>query len=208
MAFPAITIVLGWSVGDGKTTPRFLAAGFLVWLWVFLPPGVKEGFCLWLLGVGVHIVAEKVPSFPSKSIKILGTLVFFACLYCSKKGTLIPEKYLSADWIVGVGFAFWLFGLCQKPGYIIHQRIRRLVEFISESSYTLYVNHFPLVIFFAGALAPSCYFVKEFSPLALFCGIGSLILLISSLLWFSFERNTDWVRQRIFQRLNRGGSVS
>lgn len=208
MAFPAITIVLGWSIEVDKVLPRFLAGGVLVLMWLFLPPGIQEGFFLWLLGVGVYLLVKKNPEKLRKSIGIMGMLVFFACLYYSKKAPFILEKNISADWIVGIGFAFWLFGLCQTPGFQIHQWFRRVVEFISESSYTLYVIHFPLVIFFAGVLAPSCQKLEETKPLALFFGIGGLIIVISSLLWFFFERNTDWVRQRIFQRLNRGGSVS
>jgi peptidoglycan/LPS O-acetylase OafA/YrhL len=204
MAFPAVTILLGWSVENGKKLQRVLAAGFLIWLWVFLPPGIQAAFCLWLLGVGVYLLAGKVPSYLKRSILILGGLVFVACLYASKKTPNITGVHISTDWIVGIGFAFWLLGLCQNSGCTVYPWLRRVIKFISESSYTLYVCHFPLVILFAGALTMSWDVLKETKPFVLYCGSGGLIFFICSLFWLCFERNTDWVRQRIFQHLNRG----
>lgn len=203
MTFPALTILSGWSVKPGNAYMRLLSGGFLVWLWFFLPQGIKEGFCQWLMGVAVYLLARKTPHIMRKKITIYGLILFLGSL-CYVKNCSTPQAIVNgADWIVGISFAIWLLGICQRSDYQLQPLLQKMIKYLSESSYTLYVVHFPLLILFASALAPGFQLIKGGAPLIQFCVIGLIIYIFSSLWWILFERNTEALRNQMFKLIIR-----
>ena len=73
----------------------------------------------------------------------------------------------------------------------------RLVTGLSEISYTLYVVHFPLLFFVAALVLKGRKFPADTQGYLWFTGLTVATLLISTGMWWLFERNTDKVRRWI-----------
>ena len=124
-------------------------------------------------------------------LRIGGGFLFFGTLAMSK-----TSHWLGSDYAVGIAFALWLISL---PGSSQGHGIwKRLATGLSEISYTLYVVHFPILFFAAAVLLKGRQFPANGEGFRWFLGLTATILVISTIMWWLFERNTDRVRKRLW----------
>lgn len=179
---------------------QVLLVGLIAW---WLPRSLVLGGLIWLMGVAVWwVVRWKAengkPKAENGRLKIwiwraLGGGLFFGSLLASKTG-----HWLGSDHAVGAVFAVWMISLIgpwQKSSLY-----SRLATGLSEISYTLYVVHFPLLFFAAAVLLKGHQFPPNTEGFVWYVGLSVLIVIISVAMWWLFERNTTWVRKRLWRR--------
>ena len=184
---------------------RLLAIGLTclaAFIGVFLGRLIMVGFLIWLAGCGLVFLYSKVQirsRFAALGLVCLFSVLAGGALAFSRVRQWDP---LLIDLEVGFAFTLFLFALLQfevgenSAGYsaVAH----RLAGF----SYSLYVLHFPFLLFFRSWLVP----VERWQPtsLHLLCaaavGVGSLLYawLISRIT----EARTDVARRRVNQLLD------
>gem|GEM_PF-2469380 len=77
--------------------------------------------------------------------------------------------------------------------------VNRIGAGLSEICCTLYVLHFPLLLFVATMLLKGRQFPENGESYLWFVGLATLILASSVLMWWLFERNTDRVRKLLWR---------
>ena len=188
-------------------------AGWLGW---WLPGGMVASGVIWLLGVAVwwlrspagRLGIEEEPacsvqapqttdSTPSPlrilrgwPWRVLGGALFMGTLAASK-----TAHWLGSDYVIGIAFALWMLAL--TGAWRTTAWWTRLVTGLSEISYTLYVVHFPLLFFVAALVLKGRKFPADTQGYLWFTGLTVATLLISTGMWWLFERNTDKVRRWI-----------
>ena len=164
-----------------------VAAGLLLLL---LPVAISVAFLIWLFGVGAYLIVASCHFRPA-ALRTIGM---------AASGALLMSMIASAKWpgwitdfpigLACAGMIPWLtVARDLGDGY------RRCGHTLSEISYTLYLVHFPMLMFlYATLLAP-----RQFPLSAASAGMMAALVIISLLyattIWFLFERNTDrWRR--------------
>lgn len=200
-AFPLITISIGYSCDPNRLAQRFFSIACLALLWFFLPKGLIEGFVPWLLGVFAFILSRHFV-LPSGLLWLrLTSLAGLFWIFYLKKAGALERVPFPQDWIVGFSFFFvcWFFAV--KPYLEFRHFIRRTVIFLSESSYTLYALHFPLIMLTASFFI---YFQVPFKNLGngwtYLLSSSSILIAVAGTYWL-FERNTYRFRNAILNLL-------
>jgi peptidoglycan/LPS O-acetylase OafA/YrhL len=201
---------LGWWLPGG------LVASWLIWLlgaggwWVR-----SQASRLRIAGMGLRIKEEvqRRSDFPSpipdpqSSItarpqlrflrrwqwRVIGGLLLLGTLAASK-----TSHWLGGDFAIGTAFAVWMLALSgawRTSAWWTH-----LVTGLSEISYTLYVVHFPILFFIAAVVLHGRQFPADAQGYLWFAGLALTILVMASVLWWLFERNTDAVRKWILEK--------
>lgn len=200
--FPLLTVAVARRSGTGG---RLLAGihillfGLIVW---WLPAGMLMGGLIWMMGAWVWWMVRKTGDREQGtgakvlgwcrgwSWRLAGGLLFLGTLAASK-----TDHWYGSDGVVGCVFAVWMLSLpggWQVPGWL-----NRLVTGLSEISYTLYVVHFPLLFFAAAVVLNGRQFSADAHGFLWFGGLAGITLAISAGMWWLFERNTQWVRERL-----------
>jgi peptidoglycan/LPS O-acetylase OafA/YrhL len=105
------------------------------------------GFLIWMAGCGLVIAYSRIRVAVRRwwiPYALISSVMLSACLVAARTGRI---PVLGSDLAVGVAFALFLFGLvhldagAQLPAY--HDAARFLAGF----SYSLYVLHFPMLVF-------------------------------------------------------------
>ncbi|NBX70154.1 MAG: acyltransferase [Proteobacteria bacterium] len=199
IAFPAITTVLAFSCKREEYTKRIVSLLLVITISVLLPNGIILGFIPWLMGVCVFFFYKKQKIKASIYIKVI-TFIFFLGSLIYSKTELSKNLFIPADWVIGLFFSIfcWSIVSCKKPEPV--NRKLKFLEFLSESSYSLYALHFPLLMLFM-----SYKVLGYFSGINLYVvylAISVSIFIIISFIWFFFERNTDLIRNKILSRIS------
>jgi peptidoglycan/LPS O-acetylase OafA/YrhL len=161
---------------------------------IVLPSDIGAGFFIWLGGA----VASRLPARGGWTFMIGAGCALIGTLFAAKSGSA-----LGSDFAVGLAVSALLVGLAgiPKKGMPVVW-IRASARYLARISYTLYLFHFPLLafIFFSLRLTqqqPTARSLAEFAALL----IG--VLLVSTGLWFMFERNTEMVRNAVRRTIAR-----
>jgi len=175
-----------WS---GRCLVALLAATLLWWL----PAGIVWGGVIWLFGVvafwfGTKETIRKICRHPA-------WLIFAGALSLGSLAASKSNSIFGTDWSIGVAFALWVIGLasCEHP----FMWLKNLATGLSETSYTLYLVHFPLLAFVFVCFFEGRKFSPDASTYLWFVGLLAMSLAYATAIWWCFERNTDAVRKRI-----------
>jgi peptidoglycan/LPS O-acetylase OafA/YrhL len=125
--------------------------------------------------------------------RVIGGLLLLGTLAASK-----TSHWLGGDFAIGTAFAVWMLALSgawRTSAWWTH-----LVTGLSEISYTLYVVHFPILFFIAAVVLHGRQFPADAQGYLWFAGLALTILVMASVLWWLFERNTDAVRKWILEK--------
>jgi peptidoglycan/LPS O-acetylase OafA/YrhL len=195
MLFPLIVIGLSKSTKSQLRVFIFVALVIISW---WLPKDILFGFMIWNLGVAVYLLQSKFKSLSENTIRfviLVGLVLFSFSLAYSKSKALIPVLGIEPDLVVGISFSLLCLGLTSRSFPILTRSwFAYLVQELSEMSYSLYLSHFPLVVFVASIF----YTLKKMVP----TGIGmihflfwSLMLVIfARMMWWLFESRTEMAR--------------
>lgn len=207
LLFPLVFVAA--SSGFGRTG-RVVAAISSCSLLLILPRAVSLYFSIWSLGAVSFFLSVRLEvlshNFKPLLKRLLALASFFVCilslLLCKK--TFYPSPFAS-DFLVGASFAILiclLSGL--RPIKIslfprsINSRVARYVQYLSESSFSLYVYHFPLILLLVSLFprkAPEL--ALGFSSVAIFFLLMIIIYLLVHVLYLISEAKTVEVRKRM-----------
>jgi peptidoglycan/LPS O-acetylase OafA/YrhL len=199
LLFPAllVTILSLRRRAIGTMFGYLLLVTFTIWILGYQ----VLGFVVWLAGCGVALALRYLRfADTSKGLRRLYALfaaaVFFVCLLANLAGNL----WLASDLAVGLSFAFIMHGILQLE-IPIGAVGRNLAKTFAGFSYTLYVVHFPLLLFIRAKWQRSF----RWQPDMLHLAYGSCIIACVMLYAFGVARVTEsntasvrgWVRNRI-----------
>ena len=196
--FPLVAVALVQIFrGERRWLPFFQLLLFSMVVYL-LPLGLVEYGLIWVMGVMVWGLVWKMDTkkqrmfsiFRGWPLRIVGGLIFLGTLAMSKS-----SHWLGSDYAVAAAFALWLISL---SGSSPRPRLwKHAATGLSEISFTLYVVHFPLMFFAASVFLRGQQFPADTAGFLWFGSLAVTVLVISSVLWYLFERNTGWVRKRI-----------
>lgn len=167
-----------------RRAPFVIALAAMV---VFLPSSLREGGLVWMAGAAAS-QCSRLPGlqafWKSIAVRIAASAFFLLMLILSKSWSTT-----STDLLLGIAVALALPMLANipNPGGVLS----RLSRASSEISYTLYLTHFPLLTLIAFCLFEPERSAPDVYGLAVFLSLTLVALLWASVLWFSFERQTD-----------------
>jgi peptidoglycan/LPS O-acetylase OafA/YrhL len=164
----------------------------------FLGFPVLQGFLFWCFGAAASVLSRRISA--NRSALSIGTYSFFLgiALLLVVSAILFGKSFLSlgnnlflSSMLLALTFAF-LVGVC-SPAFIPLSGLRReflggFTRRLSESSFSLYVLHFPLICAFVPRFAPSQHASLGFMAIAQFAAILIVCVLIS----LGFASLTEW----------------
>jgi peptidoglycan/LPS O-acetylase OafA/YrhL len=118
-----------------------------------------------------------------------------ASLVASKTNSL-----LGSNLAIGVAFTLFIGGLGVRnvaQGFYV-----KLATGIGETSYTLYVTHFPFLAFIFFVFFKGERFQPGVTSFSQYFGLFFITFAYAALVWCCFERNTDSVRKWIESKLS------
>jgi peptidoglycan/LPS O-acetylase OafA/YrhL len=197
VSFPLLARAAGLVGRRGAWWPRAAAGVLGMTVLAAMPAGMALGFGVWMMGVGVAVVVQRVPGPPRVVTTVAAVCVFALSLVYSKLDYLrfvLPVPY---QYVVGLAFAWLAVQLVRlpPPGRVLS----RLATTTADLSYSFYLTHFPLTICLAvwrfadGPRQAGAADVAEYVGwLAAQVGVGWLF-------WFAFERHSNRVRTWVFR---------
>jgi peptidoglycan/LPS O-acetylase OafA/YrhL len=168
---------------------------------VFLGPHILVGFLIWLTGT-VLVFANANWRFLAKSrlnLYALATILLLSgCLISARSGRHV---ILGSDLCVGIAFSLFLFAVLQMDMEKEGSAYPRAAHFLAGFSYSLYVLHFPLLVFLRAWLVPPQRWQPDVLHLTYGVFLGMAILGFASLVSVFTERNTraarSWMKRMI-----------
>jgi peptidoglycan/LPS O-acetylase OafA/YrhL len=142
----------------------------------FLGSDKVAGFLVWMAGCTLVFAYSAFPSLPHRRLTLFGmvsSLLLLSCLTAARFGKL---PALASDVSMGLAFTLFLFGVLhlnfggESPHY------RKAARFFAGFSYSLYVLHFPLLLFLRARIAPLAKWQPDAAHLVygIFIGIFAL----------------------------------
>ena len=155
------------------------------------------GFLIWLSGVSLVFLHSRV--------RINAGRISFAILLCAcllLGGTLFAsrsvwEASLGSDLAVGLAFALFLFGVLLYAGGESSPHYAAVAHHLAGFSYSLYVLHFPLLLFLRCWLVPAERWQPTVSHLFDAGAVGTGCLVYAWLISLFTEKKTDVTRRRV-----------
>jgi len=172
----------------------YAAIASLVIYW--LPLSILCGGLLWLFGVLAYVIAQTRPGR-----RVCGHPAWVGVTGILAAGSLIASKtssLLGDNMTIGFIFALFVIGLavCNSAP----RAYSCLTEGMAETSYTLYLMHFPFLACVFFTLFNGQRFQPDRHSLVLFAGILTCTLAYAGLVWCCFERNTEQIRKQIVSK--------
>jgi peptidoglycan/LPS O-acetylase OafA/YrhL len=163
----------------------------------FIGEDMLVGFFVWLAGFALVLTYSRFPIRGKASLVrylAVASLGLLVCLGAARKQSWGP---LGSDLFVGLTFAIALFGILQADFGAGNEHYARTARFFSGFSYSLYVLHFPLLLFLRGWLCPSARWEPD--PIHLTYGlfIGTLVISFCWVVSIFTEGKTTILRDRL-----------
>lgn len=191
IAFPALLLALAPQV---KLPRRLLHFALLISVLVLVQPSIALLGLVWLMGVVLHYL----PGIPAKTavsrkLLIWASLVLFAAALAWCKVARVSWS----DYVLGsVVMVLLHVLLCCSRG-TLPDSYGRVAKRLSQSSYTVYLAHVPLLVFIA-AWFEARFHQSRWLPDAPHVLIGvalfAVVMLYAQAVWFLFEKRTDNLR--------------
>lgn len=186
-------------VGKAKWLNRFLALIVLGLLCLLLPSWLLIGGLVWALG-GVMAWLGNKPFLERFWTRLEVRLVSLAIAFAAAGCTVIPSIKLDLN-VFGLLFALTLPILARLPDFgSWYQKIARAC---SEISFTLYLTHFPFMMFWTFLFFAPDRFLPEFQGTLWFLGLAGVTLLWAAAVWYVFERHTDQLYAKTLSWIDR-----
>jgi peptidoglycan/LPS O-acetylase OafA/YrhL len=172
----------------------------------FLGPEKLLGFVIWLVGVAVLFLWSRttITGKVSRAALLLCTSILFAaCLAAARNGKIAPQI---SDLVVGFAFSAFLFGILQLDFWLPRDgAYLRNARLFAGFSYTLYVLHFPLLLFLRAVITPGFRWQPNAIHLLYGTGIGAAVLTFCWAVARFTEHRTGEARRTLAKALRLGG---
>ena len=185
------------------TTFTFLA----LFISVFLGRGIMVGFLIWLAGFGLVLLYSRV------QIRSGSAALVLVCLFSLLAGgTLAFARVrqwdpLLIDLEVGLAFTLFLFALLQFEVGENSSPYSAVAHRFAGFSYSLYVLHFPFLLFFRSWLVPADRWQPTAVHLLSAATVGAGSVLYAWLVSRVTEARTDVARVWVNRFLNPAGNI-
>jgi peptidoglycan/LPS O-acetylase OafA/YrhL len=167
----------------------------------FVGSGILVGFVIWLAGCVLVLAYSSVRLETRIAFVIyvgISSLVLCLCLVAARTGKL---AMLGSDPSVGFAFTLFLFGVLQLDSKRPHIYYAGTSHLFAEFSYSLYVIHFPFLLFLKAWIAPSQRWQPNAVHLLYGAVIGAVVLGFAWLVSLFTEKRTraarNWMRDVI-----------
>lgn len=183
------------------------AAAILTGLLLFLPHKMILWGAIWLLGAGVALYAAAGFWRPPAMVSIMVALpLLILSRFCHAIGA---GRSLGGSFLIDLGVAFgYSLVLLSMHRDGRRNRLAKLHARLASFSYTLYLIHFPLMVFSVAFLATAFGITPLAQPsvkgLALWCAVVAFLLISAWGFARLFEARTDAVRLGLTRMLGTG----
>ncbi len=198
--FPvALSAGLAWS---RKAFLRAMALTTLaLCLAVFLRGPILWGFLIWLAGCALMIAWSRFRLVRRGWLALyflISSLLLSACLIAARTGHL---AVLGSDLAVGIAFGLLLFGVVQMDAASPPGLYAGVGHLFAGFSYSLYVLHFPLLLFLRAWTTPKNRWQPDTAHLFYGLILGVAVLAFAGIVAFLTEKRThvvrNWMRNAI-----------
>ena len=200
--FPVgLLALIAWGRGVlRRAAPLTIAA---IAVAAFMGREMLSGFLIWMAGCVLLLGYSKLVEFPKRWVApyiVVTLMILVACLTVARLG---KSRVLGADLSVGLAFALFLFGVLQIDLSMRSHAYANLARFFAGFSYSLYVLHFPVVLFLRAWLAPDRW-RPNFPHFVFVIAIGMAVLVFA---WFvaRFTENKTIALRRWMKGMIPGG---
>lgn len=193
--FPVI--ILLFNVIKRNILNKIIGGILAVLILRFMHLEMLEGFLIWLFGVAVYLITFKKHIKPNVVFILLSLALFVLFLLNSKFNFLIDILNENNDILVGISFSVFLITIINYQ--IPNTKFLNLNKFsfyISEISYTLYISHFPIVLLIYTNYYLGNQLTYTINNNLQFAAWFLLLIFISIIFWYLFERNTPFIRKK------------
>jgi peptidoglycan/LPS O-acetylase OafA/YrhL len=162
---------------------------------VFVGWQILAGFIIWLAGTVLVVAYSKWPYLSKGWLALyvfVSLLVLSACLEAARTGKSVE---LATNLAVGIGFALFLFGVLHMNFGTGGASYPRVAHALAGFSYSLYVLHFPFLLFLRAWIVPSRKWQPDAAHLALGVMIGVATLGFAWFVSLFTENKTRVARQ-------------
>lgn len=198
-------VALGAGIAWARRSVRtaILLTGLIFCLAFFLGLEKLIGFLIWLSGCALVFAYSKIRLRAKSGViaYLLGaTLILGGCLLSARAAN---GSALGSDLAVGIAFTLFLFGILQVGAGVASPSYANTARFFAGFSYSLYVLHFPLLLFLRAWVIPE----QRWQPTAANCAMGVLIGAVVLTFAWVVSRFTeskthvarDWTRRALGQ---------
>ncbi len=191
--FPVgLLALIGWRRGAlRRAAPLTIAAIVLA---AFLGGAMLIGFLVWMAGCVLLVAYSKLREFPRRWVApyiSVTSIILISCLVAARLG---KSRMLGTDLPVGLAFALFLFGILQIDFRVRSDAYAKLSRFFAGFSYSLYVLHFPALLFLRAWLAPYRW-RPDFRHFVFVIAIGAAVLVFAWFVSLFTENQTSALRR-------------
>lgn len=143
--------------GNFKTLTRLVLGGLFAIVLVLLPSEIIKGFIIWLMGVAIYALNQRLTCKARPFYLTLAIIIFTVTLVYSKLPSWQSTLGVSEDLIVGLGFSGLCLVLASWPSVAASlggRKLHSIGRMTSEFSYSLYLIHFPVLVFLSASILP------------------------------------------------------
>jgi peptidoglycan/LPS O-acetylase OafA/YrhL len=164
----------------------------------FVGSGILIGFIVWLAGCILVLAYSKIRLESRTSLilyLLISSLALSLCLAAARSGKVVV---LGTDLSVGFAFTLFLFGILQMDGRSPQRYYAKTARVFAEFSYSLYVLHFPFLLFLRAWIAPSQRWQPNGAHLLYGTAIGAIVISFAWMVSLFTENRTriarNWLR--------------
>jgi peptidoglycan/LPS O-acetylase OafA/YrhL len=180
------------NTGSSRKRAAFIASFILLSWWMGLRMVVMG--IPWLLGALIHYL----PHFPARGARARG-LASIGALTLLFGGLALGKAWnssIASDLCVGILVAVVIWILVHSATAALPSGYVWLARGASQSSYTLYLAHGPILVFMQAYLSPLTG-APQWQKLLAGLGVLAIMILYAQLLYQLFEKHTDLVRRKL-----------
>lgn len=196
--FPAaFGAILAWA--SRRIRLAFLLTCLALAVGAFIGLGMLVGFLIWFAGFGLVLLYTKIQMRSRSAVFVF--VLFSVLLLC---GTLYASRRiwenvnpLLSDLAVGFAFAVFLFAALQSSVGENSRRYSAIAHEFAGFSYSLYVLHFPFLLFLRACFVPEARWQPTPLHLLQAALAGAVCLLFAWLVSLFTERKTSEARKLV-----------
>jgi peptidoglycan/LPS O-acetylase OafA/YrhL len=175
----------------------------------FLPTQIVLGGLIWLMGAAAWWLAHRgaVPAYFRRSplAVVVSSALFITSLSASRFDVWFGSNYAIGAATAALIYSLSIYGWIRTPALFrsAFDYAAPPCETLSEISYTLYLVHFPLVIFIWFTFLAPIQLQPDFTGAMIFVALLAVTLIYSYAIWWLFERHTPSLQRMAIAALNK-----